>query len=359
MVIPSPKRTAAAGFTLIELLVVIAIIAVLIALLLPAVQAAREAARRVQCVNNLKQIGLAIHNYENAQGVFPLGAVEYNPQDGVTFCGGSSLDGPGATRDFGMMAMILGTMEQTSVYNAINFSLRSHGIFNNTINAGAANSTALGAAVSIYICPDDQRRTQFFDSGPNAFAQTSYFPSGGTWNTMAYYDGPNCWNQDPGNGAFDDAAPYAASAFTDGLSSTIFFGESSRFKNDPDWAFNTWSAFGYFSSAIGSNTTRPQGFAYEVPIINANMMLGDDPQYGSNPLPPGTAYPINTDYKAWLLDPKYLQYGQWGFRSQHPGGVNFLFGDGAVRFIKATINPTTYQALGTRFGGEVVSADSF
>src|SRR4051812_43241892 len=97
------RRPAPRGFTLIELLVVIAIIAVLIALLLPAVQAAREAARRAQCANNLKQIGLALHNYESSIGVFPIGAVQYNRSDAVSMCGGSTLDGPGATRDFGML----------------------------------------------------------------------------------------------------------------------------------------------------------------------------------------------------------------------------------------------------------------
>ncbi len=358
MVRLNPLRPRLRGFTLIELLVVIAIIAVLIALLLPAVQAAREAARRISCVNNLKQIGLAIANYESAQGVYPLGAVEYNPTDATTACGGQTLDGPGATRDFGMLAMILSTMEQTPVYNAINFNLRSHGLMNG-YNAGAANSTSLGATIATYICPTDQLRTSLFDNGPNAFAQTSYFASGGTWNTLAYYAGPNCWNQDIGNGAFDDYTAYPASAFTDGLSATIFFGESSRFFNDPDWSFNTWSAIGYFGSAIGSNTTRPQGFAYEVPYINVGMMLGDDPQFGSNPLPPGTSYPDTSDYKAWTLDPKYKQYGQWGFRSKHPGGANFLFGDGTVKFLKTSIDNNTFRSLGTRASGEVVSADSY
>ena len=355
----SARRPAPAGFTLIELLVVIAIIALLIALLLPAVQAAREAARRAQCVNNLKQIGLAIQNYESALGVYPLGAVEYNPSDGGQSCGGSTLDGPGATRDFGMLAMILGTMEQSAAFNSINFSLRSHGLFNGTLNAGAANSTGLGATIATYLCPSDPPRTMLFDGGPNAFAQTSYFPSGGTWNTLAYYAGPNCWNQDPGNGAFDDYTAYPASAFTDGLSSTIHVGESSRFRNDPDWSFNNWSVFGFFSSAVGGGTTRPQGFAYQVPRPNAAMMPGDDPQTGSNPLPPGTNWPDTSDYKAWLLASKYQNYGQWGFRSMHPGGVNFLFGDGSVRWIKESIDVATYRALGTRAGGEVISADAY
>jgi prepilin-type N-terminal cleavage/methylation domain-containing protein/prepilin-type processing-associated H-X9-DG protein len=359
MTLPSAARASTRGFTLIELLVVIAVIGVLVALLLPAVQAAREAARRSQCVNNLKQIGLAINNYETAQGVFPLGAVEYNPADGATFCGGTTMDGPGATRDFGLLALILPALEQTGVYNAINFNLRSHGYFQSSINAGAANSTGLSAAVAVYLCPSDQRRSQLLDGGPNAFAQTSYFPSGGTWNTLAYFAGPNCWNQDIGNGAFDDYTAYPASAFTDGLSGTIFCGESARFKNDPDWSFNTWSAIGYFSSALGNNTTRPQGFGYEVPRINASMMPGDEPQYGTNPLPPGTPYPDTSDYKAWLLNPRYAEYGQWGFRSQHPGGANFLFGDGSVRFLKQSINVTAYRALGTRAGSEVVDADSY
>ncbi|MHC5538194.1 DUF1559 family PulG-like putative transporter [Singulisphaera rosea] len=354
------RTRACRGFTLIELLVVIAIIAVLIALLLPAVQAAREAARRAQCRNNLKQMGLAIANYESAQGAYPLGAVLNNATDQVANCGGGvAPDGPGAPRDFTMLALVLPYLEQTNAYYAVNFDLRADGTYLQGVNAGAANSTALLTTVTSYLCPSDQVRASKLGPGPIAYSQTSYFPSGGTWNTIAYYAGPECWNQDVGNGAFDGYTAYSVSAFVDGTSHTIFAGESSRFKNDPDWFSNNWSVFGYNMSAIGFATTRPQGLAYEVPRINANMMLGDYPQGGMNALPAETRWPDTSDHKNWLNDPKYKEYGQWGFRSQHPGGAHFLFGDGSVQFLKETIDLATYRALATRDWGEVVSSDAF
>jgi prepilin-type N-terminal cleavage/methylation domain-containing protein/prepilin-type processing-associated H-X9-DG protein len=348
------------GFTLIELLVVIAIIAILIALLLPAVQAAREAARQSQCRNNLKQMGLAIANYESTHGALPMGAVLQSALDAESDCGGASTkSGTGAPRDFTMLALILPFLEQSTAYNAINFRLRADGLYTGGVNAGAANSTGLLSTISTYLCPSDSVRPFKLAGGPVAYSQTSYFPSAGTWNTTAYFYGPKCSDLAAGNGAFDAVTAYSIASLVDGTSNTIFVGESARFRNDPDWFVNNWSVFGYYLSSIGMNTTRAQGFAYEVPRINANMAVGDYPNGGPNALPPETRWPDTGDYKAWLNNPKYLQYGQWGFRSQHPAGAQFLFGDGSVKFLKDSINPSTYRSLGTRDAGEVVSSDAF
>jgi prepilin-type N-terminal cleavage/methylation domain-containing protein/prepilin-type processing-associated H-X9-DG protein len=337
------------GFTLIELLVVISIIAVLIALLLPAVQAAREAARRAQCVNNLKQLGLAFFNYESAHGTLPIGAAQNSSRD--VDCS-SPFHYP---REWGALALVLQYIEQGTIYNAINFSFRADSKFtaSSGFDAAATNSTAGLAKIATYICPSDFPFTYTY-AGGNAYSQTSYFPSGGTWNTIAYYDGPNCYNNDQGNGAFDDSVPYAISAFTDGTSNTIFAGEVSRFLNDKDAPFNQWNRFQYFASSMFPQNGRPQGLAFEVPSINA-------PPY-DGALPPGTDWPDQSDYRSWSLPqnaPLYKNYGAWGFRSNHPGGANFLMGDGSVRFLKNSINQFVFMSLGTRNFNEVISSDAY
>jgi len=340
------------GFTLIELLVVIAIIAVLIALLLPAVQSAREAARRIQCVNNLKQLGLAFANYESAQGTLPIGAAQNSPLD--VDCG-SPYHYP---REWGALALVLPYLEQANIGNSMNFNFRASSTFIVSRDGASTNATATQTRIASYICPSDLPITWTNSlaniGSQNFYSQTSYFPSGGTYNTIGYYDGPNCWNNDPGNGAFDDSLAYPVSAFTDGTSNTIAAGEASRFMNDLDTPFNQWVRFNYFGSSMFPNNGRPQGLLFEVPNINAPPFDG--------PLPPGCNFPCNDDYKFWALPanaPAYKNYGAWAFRSFHPGGANFLFGDGSVRFLKQTINQATYMALGTRNFGEVISSDSY
>ncbi len=342
---------ALVAFTLIELLVVIAIIAVLIALLLPAVQAAREAARRAQCVNNMKQIGLAMMNYESAQGSLAIGGVMNNPND--VDCN-SALHYP---REFGALVMILGYMEQSNIYNSINFQNRADSFFvvaGSGHDAAMVNFTANSARINSYVCPSDQPLAWTNTFGGNGYSQTSYFPSGGTWNTIGYFDGPACWNQDPGNGAYDDSTSYRIADFIDGTSNTIMAGEAARFINDLDTPFNQWNRFEYFGSSQFPVNGRPQGLGFEVPLPNA-------PPNDTN-LPPGCDYPCNSDYKAWAQPGTYQTYataGAWGYRSFHPGGINCLFADGSVKFVKSSINQVTYMGLGTRNGGEVISADAY
>ena len=162
----APRR----GFTLIELLVVIAIIAILIALLLPAVQSAREAARRFQCANNLKQIVLALHNYESANGSFPMG-----------FCWQSYNDGNGYTDAAGELVRLTQFIEQSAIYNAMNFSIPIY---------YSANTTVCGTGLSVLWCPSDgsivNLRYTFpapvtIDNGPLPMTYSSYAGSLGTW----------------------------------------------------------------------------------------------------------------------------------------------------------------------------------
>lgn len=349
MYLSARKPSNPRGFTLIELLVVISIIAVLIALLLPAVQSAREAGRRASCINNLKQIGLASVQYETQVRVLPLGGNVQGPSDAGSGCTAGSVHAP---RGFGMQSFILPYLEQGNVYNSINFQLASAGVFG-PVDAGLANYTALATTLAAYVCPSDEPNLQATTGF--ASSKTSYMASGGTWNTMFYRPGPDCWQQEKGNGMFDTFSAYRVSQVSDGMSQTILMGETSRFKNDPDPALNQWSRFDVVASSLGGGTLRPQGLAYEIPRLNSAIMPGDGSKF-----PPKTAYPNTTDYQAWAQNAAaFKEFGQWGFHSRHPGGVHFVFGDGSVKFIKESVNQAVLQSLGTRAGKEVVSADSY
>jgi len=360
------NRATHRGFTLIELLVVIAIIAVLIALLLPAVQAAREAARRAQCVNNLKQIALAAHNYESSQGSFPMGnryIDQYSALAPSTLCSGASWYGHSA------FVFILPFIEGTAGYNAVNFAFPAN---------SHRNTTTMFSKFGTYICPSDLQAPPYSSASypgvSNLWGQCSYGMSRGTqeniyenWGITATGDptGMNfahC-NAALGNGMFGAEDVVRIAAVTDGTSNTTLFGETSRMPNDPATGINWY----HFTAAFGTTNIGGWGFPGEIRIETGAFTYPD-----INAPPDTTGQYINfvfcncgttacipTDW----LDPKCLQavrrLGEFAFRSFHPGGANFAFGDGSVKFLKQTVNTQTYMALGTRAGGEVISADAY
>jgi prepilin-type N-terminal cleavage/methylation domain-containing protein len=356
------------GFTLIELLVVIAIIAVLIALLLPAVQMAREAARRTQCKNNLKQMGLALANYESTHGALPYGNAYYaqkaKPNEGPCNRGDH-------TNAFTLM---LPYTEGAAVYNAYNFALGSRTANNLAPCWGTVfmnqNSTALLTRFEAYICPND---TLNIPTAPPSInnPQGSYALSLGTapcrqWGFGGNPD-PNVIGMPyyiPCNGAFQMVAqpPISFKDVTDGTAFTFSIGEQSRFLNQLDTFVNSWAQTEWFGITGDPWVTQMMGWAYAVPQINARPTTVDrrPPCLSSNP---------NTLYDAcdgWINFPKNFnggasdqELGHFGFRSLHAGGAHFSFMDGTVRYLSADIERKLYGAMATRAKGEKIDKTNF
>ena len=378
------------GFTLIELLVVIAIIAVLIALLLPAVQSAREAARRAQCTNNLKQLGLALANYESANGSYPIGAHREN-------CGAGCFNPFGYYISTSIFVRMLPFFEQQQLYNAWNFSLNVY---------LGEQSTVTGAGIATLWCPSDGTiaglRTLYppggasngqgsYDSGAWVTAYTSYAGNLGTWDRIPLRkDGDYVQQLSQMNGIFyyigfptitptvqpnpgynpGSISPVKISGVTDGLSNTFAFGERAHDKlspnADPDGTVDFRDNFWWTSPTYGDSL-----FTTLYPM---NGFFG---KFGNNDTSSGPG-------SFGAVEDNYCESAS----SFHPSGANFAFCDGSVRFIKDTVStwpydssgtptnvafnvvapgifsfkfnaPGVYQALSTRNGGEVVSADQY
>jgi prepilin-type N-terminal cleavage/methylation domain-containing protein/prepilin-type processing-associated H-X9-DG protein len=341
------SRSARHAFTLIELLVVIAIIGILIALLLPAVQKIREAAARMQCTNNLKQIGLALHNYHDANNSFPPGYVDRNTDPNST---PDNDLGPG----WGWAALLLPYMEQGNVYNQIN------------LNQGAgygSNIAVWQLPLKVYQCPSDGNQQ-------NVILWDSNFASPIATVAHANYVACNGWeecfngaggNPPPGIGADGLAGGYGRAgvgAFyrnsrirfadvPDGLSNTIIAGERSSNHSPSTWtgaitgarcpAWMATTPFTAPNTPPAQAPIGPNGSAYDNADFDEALVLA----HGNATHLPSADNPF--------FDPDV-------FYSMHAArGANFLFGDGSVHFLTSSINPFTYQALCTIAGGEVAN----
>jgi len=334
-------QSARKAFTLVELLVVIAIIGILVALLLPAVQAAREAARRMSCTNNLKQLALATHNYHDAMGSFPAGILlsQYDASKGKY-------------RGASLFVFLLPYIEQVSLHAQWDFTNP-----NNNFKGGLESRAAMGPDL---LCPSEPESenplhytTRLTGSSMDRYIKVtsyagnagtrSYHPDSGFLQTDGVFFGAG-----PGSQPDPNQEPVRLADITDGTSSTLLFGERSRW--DPN--YNTFAAQGwdwelrYYGNWCGTSRKALSHFTlssyspinYRLPFSYADRAIASPPA--------NTA----SDFK-YYIDLRVCAFG-----SSHPGGANVALADGSVRFLWETIPLMTFRALSTRQDGEAVNS---
>ncbi len=354
------------AFTLIELLVVIAIIGVLIALLLPAVQAAREAARRAQCTNNLKQIGLAIHNYHDQNNCFPMG------------CSSGLWSGVGVynvKQNLSSHVAMLPALGEQPIYNAFNFYW---GCEDSTgVLAYRINSTAQNAQIKTFVCPSDPNGGVPDHNGTSN--TNNYYASIGTTMNFPLINNSSLnrsWINWPSTGLFTIQRPYAVRDCIDGTSNTIAFAEAvvgnqAEHFRQKFIGFN--SVIALSNSLMFDARVNPQLAIAGLQACNQVWTNGSggkiDKQRGENWAHGCMAMTLfNTIATPNAYNEEWTHCSSVGSGalsalsnadSYHPGGVNALTADGSVKFIKDSVAMRTWWSLGTRQGGEVISSDSY
>jgi prepilin-type N-terminal cleavage/methylation domain-containing protein/prepilin-type processing-associated H-X9-DG protein len=381
------RSRGARGFTLIELLVVIAIIAVLIALLLPAVQSAREAARRIQCTNNLKQLGLAFANYESSNLMWCMGAITWG-QAGFNANNGNSMGDPlKAGREvngLNWVALILPYVEQGTISSSINFSL---GYGDNT--GMPALATAWYTRLSVLSCPSDGDQQGFRNwhsnngDGQDISGGNPPFPPGNPAGTqmvpvsnylVSYGDNYGSGANTPGV-IFPTESDYRLFPPKPGQPWIGWPGEQGTLLNATNGIGGptAGSLRGMFDVNDGQTVTLAGVTDGTSNTISAGeslpAMRADNNVWEFNSGANGTTIPINypsgqscsLNGNGWGSSnfASRCAYANVGFKSKHPGGANFLFVDGSVHFLKTSINMFTYCALGSRAAGEVISSDGY
>jgi prepilin-type N-terminal cleavage/methylation domain-containing protein len=322
------------GFTLIELLVVIAIIAVLISLLLPAVQSAREAARRTQCVNNLKQMGLALHNYENIARAFPMAcALKVGVLD----------------ETFSVHARILPYIEQGNLTNLLNFSI-----------GWSIQTTVAETKIPGFLCPSEVN-TSAYPAGPIRHYPTSYGANGGSW--LMWDPTANLM----GDGVFLVNKSISIAEIIDGTANTLGISEVKtqspvlRDGGNPSAANVPPPTTPAQVVAYGGNFDPTFGFSQWVNglYIHTGISTLFPPNTFVGYQTGGRTYDVGFTSSRLGVTTTGRTYTAFTARSHHPGGVNSMMMDGSVRFIKNSVNRDVWRGLGSRNGSEVISADAY
>jgi prepilin-type N-terminal cleavage/methylation domain-containing protein/prepilin-type processing-associated H-X9-DG protein len=351
------------GFTLIELLVVIAIIAVLIALLLPAVQAAREAARRSQCVNSMKQIGLALHNYHDVNGSFPMGAGSGMWDTNVYQ----------AKQGWSIHAAILPQLGETPLYNAINFN---YGVGDaTTLASNIRNRTVYVIQVKGFLCPSDPNAGTTVNSSYGN-ADNNYFGCIGTTTDILKGNSTSVASLSsvPTSGLFAFQQSKSLNAVVDGTSNTVAFAESTvsststAAKQKLMGLTNVSLPAASVQLSASSSVTGIQAgitacrAAWNAGSTKNDVQRGDNWVHGAMAMTLfNTVVTPNGESDEWA----YCSATSGALAnfsnadSYHPGGINVLMGDGSVKFVKDSINQLTWWGLGTIAGSEVISSDSY